>query len=151
MTRPKQEASIAYVQSAHGALSAESYRVRSLEKFASPTAVYRRRGGETTLVASPSGIAAAEEALGELAPQSVLPRVPGGARRPARRLSTTRAGIRVLLGGGPKLSSRDLGFPDEVTAAVRVGPAAEVARSTPRAAWLARTGVDPTLTVRYGS
>lgn len=115
------------------------------------TAIYWRKGGEVTVVSSPPDLAAAEEALDELARQ--LPFAVHHASLGGQLvISTTPRGIAAFRGPGPKLSSLDLGLPEEVSAAFYAGPGApKTVAERPLTAWFGRDGADPTFTVRFGS
>lgn len=121
--------------------------------FQGETAVYLRRGGELTIVTSPSDLGGAEDALAQLGP------IDGRAFQRAAIggqlvLSTSRAGIAAFRGGGPKLSAdaefQRADFPAKVAALAYVTPqGARVLHTRALRAYASTDGEDPTLTVRF--
>jgi hypothetical protein len=123
------------------------------------TAIYARRGGEVTIVSSPTDTAAALSALDELLAARNPPydrlRVHHTVLGGQLVISTSAQGIARFRGGGPKLGLK-LDLPNEITAFAYVAPGGENALQMfglrtlrPLTAWLLPDGADPTLTVRF--
>ena len=104
--------------------------------FGGESALYRRPGGEVTVVTSPSDTAAAEREIAFLFPHRALHVATIGGQLV---VSTRAEGIAAFRGGGAKLSSR-----------IRVPAPVIFVVSTPRfLAWGQLHGLDPTVTVNF--
>lgn len=104
--------------------------------FGGESALYRRPGGEVTVVTSPADTAAAQRELAYLFPKGGLHVTTLGGQLV---ISTRTKGLAAFRAGGAKLSSK-VHVPELVTFVV----------STPRyLAWGALRGGDPTVTVNF--